>query len=332
MLATTAFAFSTPEMAPQFSGEISEFIAMDISSDTRMEGTKISVHVNDDGIVILTGRVSTLDQAERAAERAMAAIKVKAVVNQLEITSKESSDSATIKKAVLTALKKNEALDAERLKVTVEEGKVLLEGAVGTWDEQEIARETASGVPGVKSIENRTEVTFDSVRSDDQIAEQLRQLIANDPLCDGLSLSVSVKEGVVRLNGELGSKGEYDRLVRRSSVTGVFEVNADRLSINSDLKMEAVEDKHFSPEEMIAALDGAMKADDRITPGLINHQLSEGVITLSGEVPAEEMKVAAESTARGIPGVMAVNNQIRVDDVQRPLVSANAPIVTPGSR
>ncbi len=327
MISTTAFAYATPEMAPGTSGEISDYIRMEITSDTRMDGTKVSATMKD-GIAILTGRVATLDQAERAAERAMSVVKVRAVVNELQIGGGTIADES-VKSSIQAALDKNKALDATRITVEVKDGRAVLGGAVGTWDEQEIAREAVSRVPGVKVIENRTEVTFDGIRNDGQIAEQLRQLIANDPLCDGLSLSVSVKEGVVRLKGELGSKGEYDRLVRRSSVTGVFEVNADRLTINSDLKMEAVEDKDFTPEQMMAALDDAMKADRRIDAGLITSELSEGVVTLSGQVPEEEMKTAAESTARGVPGVMAVNNRIVVGETQRPLVSVNAPLVTP---
>jgi osmotically-inducible protein OsmY len=327
LISSTAFAYATPEMAPNAPGEISEYIQMEISSDTRMDGTEVSAELRD-GIALLSGKVETLDQAERAAERAMSVVKVRAVVNSIEIENDGVSD-ASLKSAVRTSLDKNKALDASRITVDVKNGKAVLGGAIGTWDEQEIARETVSKVPGVTVIENRTEVTFDGIRSDEQIAEQLVQLIANDPLCDGLAISVSVKEGVVKLKGELGSSGEYDRLVRRSSVTGVFEVNSDKLTINSDLKMEAVEDKNFTPEQMMVALNDAIKADRRIDPALISGQISEGVVTLSGQVPDEGMKNAAESTARGVPGVIAVNNQIGVGETQRPLVSANAPVVTP---
>lgn len=328
MITSTAFSFATPELAPGTAGEISEFIAMDISTDSHMQDAKVNVRIKD-GIAILTGRATTLDQAERAAERAMAAVKVRAVVNQIEVRPATAATS-TLLENVRKALDENPALDAKRITLHGSGGKLVLNGEVGTWDEQEIARETASRVPGVTAIENRTEVVFDSVRTDAQITEQLRQLIANDPLYDGLALSASVKEGIVRLKGELGSRGEYDRLVRRASVTGVFEVNADRLTINSDLKMEAVEDKHFPPEEMMAALRDAMKTDSRLAGAEISSQLAEGVVTLSGQVPEEGMRTAAESTARGVPGVLAVDNRIHVGEASpRPLVSASAPLVKP---
>lgn len=325
-LATSALAIATPELAPSGNQEISEFIAMDLASDSRMQGTDVSVKIKD-GIAFLSGSVKTLDQAERAAERAMAASGVRAVVNRITLAVSPVSDPQ-LHEAAMSALKQNGSLDAGRISVNAREGVVILSGEVGTWDEQEIAREVVSTVPGVIGIENKTEVIFSSPRSDEQIQKQLAGLISNDPLYDGLHLSVSVKEGVVRLKGEVGSKGEYNRLVRRSSVTGVFEVNADQLKVNGDLAMEAVEDKHFSPEQMNKALADAVNADGRIDPNAVSFRLAEGIVTIEGTVIRNEEKFAAESTARGVPGVMAVSNRLRVSEA-RPEVAANAPLVTP---
>jgi osmotically-inducible protein OsmY len=325
-LAGSVFAIATPEAISSEGKDIVALIEMEMASDTRMEGSNVSAKF-ENGIVILNGRVGSLDRAERAAERAMAVAGVRAVVNRIELSAAPRSDTQ-IKAAVAAALKKNGALDAKRISTDVKEGVVTLRGEVSTWDEQEIAREVASNVPGVIGIDNRTEVIFDSPRTDDQIRMQLAGLIENDPLYDGLHLSVSVKEGVVRLKGEVGTKSEYDRLVRRSSVTGVFEVNADLLKVNSDLAMEALEDKHFSPEQMNLALADAVKADDRIDSNAITFQLSEGIVTLEGMVKHPQEKFAAESTSRGVPGVIAVNNRLRVSE-GRPEVAANAPLMTP---
>lgn len=324
LIAGASFAFATPEMEPQNAEETADFIQMDVQSDARMDGTRVQVEVVD-GIAILTGHVATIDQAERAVERAKASVNVRAVISTLEIRVFQISDSL-VESEVLAALEKNEALDAGGVTVKVREGRVVLGGTVGTWDEQEIARETASRVKGVKSIENKTEITFEGIRSDGQIEVQLAQLISDDPLYEGLSLTASVKEGVVRLNGEVGSKGEYDRLVRRSSVTGIFEVNADRLSINSDLKMEAVGDKHFTPEQTLAALGDALRMDQRFDAEALSYRFEEGILTLDGEVEKPEQRLAAESTSRGVPGVMAVDNRIRVTGN---LILSSAPLVEP---
>jgi hyperosmotically inducible protein len=326
LVSTSTFALATPEMGPSGDAEISEYIAMDVASDAKLDGSQISVRI-DHGIAILTGTVLTIDQAERAGERALAAPATRAVVNQLRVKPAGTSDSS-ITSAVKSSLLKNRAIDAKRVTVKTAEGKVSLGGEVGTWDEQELAREIASTVPGVVMIDNRTEVVFDSVRTDAQIQDQLRQLIANDPLYENVSLSVSVKEGVVRLKGKVGSKEEYDRLVRRTSVTGVFEVNANNLNVDSDLKMEAMGDKNFSPEQMMAAMGDALKADSRVDASTITYGISEGVATLTGQVGSSEAKVAAESTARGVPGVLAVHNQLRVQE-NRPEMVANVPVKIP---
>jgi len=324
ILTASALAFGTPEIGPSGNEETAAFIKMDVESDSRMKDTHVSVKL-ENGIVRLTGEVATIDQAERAAERALATVNVRAVVNELRIAPSQVTDGK-ISEAVNVALRKNKAIDSARVKVAADAGRVTLSGEVGTWDEQEIAREIASTVPGVTAIDNKTEVVFDSVRTDEQIRAQLQQLIANDPLYDGLALSVSVKEGVVKLNGEVGSKSEYDRLVRRTSVTGVFEVNADSLNLNSDLQMEAMGDKHFSHEQMLAALGDALKMDTRLDVSAVQYEISEGVVSLTGSVGSILAKSAAESTARGVPGVIAVNNQLRVQEEPRALV--NVPVVT----
>lgn len=323
-LTTSAMAFGTPEIGPTGNDDTAAFIKMDVESDSRMNNTQVSVKL-ENGIIRLTGEVATIDQAERAAERALATVNVRAVVNELKITPAEVPDGK-VSEAVNAALRKNKAIDASRVKVAAATGRVTLSGEVGTWDEQEIAREIASTVPGVTAIDNKTEVVFDSVRTDDQIRAQLQQLIANDPLYDGLALSVSVKEGIVKLKGDVGSKSEYDRLVRRTSVTGVFEVNADGLNLNSDLQMEAMGDKHFSQEQMLAALGDALKVDSRLDAASVKYEIAEGVVTLNGQVGSPLAKSAAESTARGVPGVIAVNNQLRIHEEPRAL--ANMPVVT----
>lgn len=328
MLMSVPSLHATQETVSKSSEEICEFVASEILNDSRMTGAQVSLVIQN-GIAKLTGRVETLDQAERAADRVLATAQVRAVINEMLIDPKQAP-TGDLTSAVRAALDQNKALDAKRIKISSKGDKVTLTGEVGTWDEQELARESVTTILGVRKIENHTEVVFDSVRTDLQIGEQIRQTIANDPLYSGLALTASVKDGMVKLQGKIGSKGEYDRLVRCAFVTGVFEVNADHLTIDSDLKMEGVEDKHFTQDEMVSALDDAISQDVRIDQSLVHWKITEGVIVLSGKVPTEEMKAAVESTARGIPNVLAVRNEIRVDQrSSRALVSANAPLVSP---
>lgn len=309
ILGSQSVLLATPEMGPSGPGEIKEFILMEVNSDSHMTGAKINVTFRD-GIAILTGTSPTLNQSERAAARALATDGVRGVVNQIRVNPAASAEG--VREKALAALKAEPALDASRIDVAVADGSLELKGQVGTWDEQELARDVVSAVKGVSIIENRLEVTFDTVRTDAQIQAQIAHMIADDPLYEGLHLRATVKEGIVTLGGEVGNRGEYDRLVRRAYVTGVFAVKATKLTLNSDLAMEAMGDKDFTPAETLSTLKQALAADNRVEAKNIQLTFNEGVVVLDGVVKSGGERAAAESTSRGVPGVRTVSNQLRV--------------------
>jgi len=310
LAAALGTAHATPEFAPDGNSSIADFISMDVKADNRMIGSKVEIAV-DDGIATLSGTAISLEQAERAAARAKSTEGVRAVVNQLRIIDAVASD-AVLAERVQLRLKKHEALDASRVKVTVDKRKATLSGQVGTWDEQELAREIATEIPGLKEIENRLEVSFDTVRTDAALRAQIQYQVADDPLYTGVRVDVVVKDGVVSLGGEVGSMGEKDQLVHRAHVTGVTEVWADDIMVNSDLAMEGIQGKVVPPATNLKSLDAAFAADSRLGNSNIHATFAESVVTLTGTVSNPEAKAAAESTARGLPGVSIVANELRV--------------------
>jgi osmotically-inducible protein OsmY len=96
-----------------------------------LDARNIAVTVKD-GVVTLSGNVSSYYQkweAEKAAKRVAG---VKAVANDIEIRLPSSSErtDADIAHAAVTALSSNVLAPADRIKVTVENGWVTLEGQV----------------------------------------------------------------------------------------------------------------------------------------------------------------------------------------------------------
>lgn len=298
---------ATPEAVPSTPTEIEGAIKMDIEADQEMRGCEVTISMRN-GIAVLEGKVSTLNQSERALARALAMMNVRAVLNMIEITPSDSS----MKAGAENALKNQRLMDASQIKVSENQGRVLLTGTVGTWDEQELARELISRVPAVGGIDNQLQVSYEGIRTDEQILAQLQHMIADDPLYAGLHLGVRVSEGVVTLQGEVGSKAEMDRLIRRSYVTGVFEVKMEKLTINSDLAMEILTDKHYTPEQTLLTLLEVLAMDPRVESANIKPSLREGVLILAGTVRDLREKEAAEMDARGIPGVGAISNELVV--------------------
>lgn len=308
-LGSVSLLLATPQMDPEGVTEVSEFIQMEIHHDMMMAGSEVSVSI-DDGIATLSGSATSIAQAERAAAKAFTSPEILTVVNRIEIATRNESSLASGARNLLATQK---VIDASRIKLNAEGSHIVLNGEVGSLDEAELAREIVSETPGVTAVKNNLSVDFLSIRSDNQIAAQLEYSVNDDPLFTGLDITPKVNGGVVVWQGQVGSRGEFDRLIRRSYVTGVIEVDAKDVTVNGDLAMEAVEDKNYSPSQSMEALNAAISHDPALKNENISADMNQGRITLTGSVASIANSDTAELTARCIPGVLAVSNKLSVE-------------------
>lgn len=86
-----------------------------------------------------------------AAEKAVRKLTGVAGVNNL-IQIKAKGDAAEIKKRIEEAFRRNAALDAKAIRVTVDNDKVTLEGSVREWHERIVAESAAWSAPGVNAV------------------------------------------------------------------------------------------------------------------------------------------------------------------------------------
>jgi osmotically-inducible protein OsmY len=319
LLAISAFAlataWATPEFVPADDDGLADFISMTFSADERLADDGIRVSVNQ-GIATLTGRVATLDQAERAVERTKSVEAVRAVISEIKIAPAKTSD---VQRAAEIArrLAASPGLSATAVTVAVHDQLAILDGQVGCWDEQEIAREIASEVPGIAVIDNRINATGKASRSDRAIRWQIERDIAHDPLHDGLKIAVSVAGGQVKLSGKVGTAGEKAQLIHRARVSGVSDVNGDGLEITRSLSMEGMTGKTPTTNATREALNAVFTHDKRLKGTNLTLDLDGRTLTLGGTTTSAEVKAVAESDARGVPGVEIVINRIVVSDDRR---------------
>ncbi len=325
-LGSTAFAYATPQMDPESPADVAEFIQMELYHDQEMKGAEVGLTI-ENGIATLTGTASSLSQLERASTKVFANPEVLTVVNRIEIN---PAEEAAVLFGAKEMLQNQKLIDASGLKITASGTRIILDGEVGSTDEGELAREIVSETPGITAVENRLSVNFQSIRTDEQIASQLEYGVNDDPVYAGLDLKPQVKDGVVAWSGEVGTRQEYDRLVRNSYVTGVIEVEMSGLTINGDLAMEAVEDKNYSSSQSLEALTAAYKNDPRIKDGVLSAKITDGIVSLKGSVSSIEARDAAELTARSIPGVLEVSNKLTVEETSIPTVASPPLIMKPG--
>ena len=126
-----------------------------IAWDSTIPKDKIQIKVQN-GFVTLTGEVDWFYQRDDAEAAVRKLTGVKGLSNEIKV--KPQVRGTDIKQRIETALRRNAEVEADAIKVTVQEGRVILDGKVKAWYERELAERTAWSAPGVISVEDRISI------------------------------------------------------------------------------------------------------------------------------------------------------------------------------
>jgi osmotically-inducible protein OsmY len=158
--------------------EIQQAVLRELDWEPQVTSTDIGVAVHE-GVVALSGFVDNYTvkyHAERAAQRVKG---VKAVANDLEVKPLASLDRSDpdLARVVVKALELRTIVPRDRIKVTVREGRVILEGEVPWKYQSDAAEAVIRDIYGVRGVTNlitvKPSVSVAAVKS--QIEEALRR-------------------------------------------------------------------------------------------------------------------------------------------------------------
>jgi osmotically-inducible protein OsmY len=207
-----------------------EQVQRDVMDELRLEPTvdasQIGVAARD-GVVTITGTVSSLAQKYNAEQVVKRVYGVRAVANDVEVEPGRQGrrNDADVARAVLDTLLWDSMVPDDRIKVTVEQGWVTLEGEVDWQFQRDAAGRVVRYLNGVRGLSNLVRVKPRAKIHTGEVKHQISEAFRRNADLEARRIGVDAKGGKVVLHGNVHNWAEVDEAQRAAwSVPGVAEV------------------------------------------------------------------------------------------------------------
>ena len=198
-------------------------------------------------------------------------------------------------------LMQDDAVDAHMIDVTTVDGIVTLSGSVDNLLAKDQAVRIAESIKGVRAVVNKISVC-PLVRSDKEIAKDVKNLLASDPATSAYKIDVKVENGIVTLSGKV--KFWNGKQLIAQVAKGIKGVKEIKNKIGFDY-----EEDDRSDEEIKAAVERRLTLDPYVYDGLIDVNVEDGKVILTGAVGCVAEKTRAYNDA-WVAGVASVNTKL----------------------
>jgi osmotically-inducible protein OsmY len=194
--------------------QIQQDVIRELKWDTRVEETDVGVEV-DNGIVTLTGTVSSYAKRIAAEEAAHRVHGVLDVANDIEIRVLGSAgrSDTDLARTVRQVLEWHAHIPHEHIETTVSNGWVTLDGFVDYWSQCAAAERAVLRIAGVHGVVNRIAVKTRRLDPED-VRQTIEDALERRAEREARDLHVEVDdEGVVALSGFVRSWREKRAVV-----------------------------------------------------------------------------------------------------------------------
>lgn len=188
---------------------IQQEVLLELRWDSRLQPNEIGVAVKD-GVVTLTGYVDSYLKKLAAKEAALRVQGVKAVANDIQVRLPGMSErtDTDLARAAREALLWDIEVPSDRVKITVSNGWVTLEGEVDYGFQRMAAERAISRLAGVKGVSNL--IVVKPRVMPERLKEDIEQALVRNARNDAQHIQVNVEGRKVILRGTVSSYAEKE--------------------------------------------------------------------------------------------------------------------------
>jgi hyperosmotically inducible protein len=171
-----------------------------------------------------------------------------------------------------------------------------------------VAQGTASGpvASAERTVKNAGETTTREV-TDSWLTLQTKLALLGDERVRSVDVHVTTQRGVITLRGKVDNAAEQQAAGEIArTIEGARDVS-NQLTVVPQPQRKAVDRQDH---QIVTDVKQAIKHDARLQHARIHVRSDEGIVTLTGKAPSLETSVHASETARRVPGVRAVRNEL----------------------
>jgi osmotically-inducible protein OsmY len=199
--------------------------------DSRVDETEVGIEV-DNGVVTLTGTVSSWAKRLAAQEAARRVIGVLDVANDIKIKVPGGSvrTDTEIAQAVRRALEWDVFVPDEKISSTVSDGWVTLEGALDRWSQRDDAERAVRNLTGVRGVINK--ITLNVTKPvTENVRKAIEQALERRAEREARKIRVEVQNDAVTLTGTVHSWAERKSVLAAARFTPGVRSIEDRLRV-----------------------------------------------------------------------------------------------------
>lgn len=207
-------------------------------------------------------------------------------------------------------------LTGDSIETESKNGVVTLTGTVSEDSHIGLARDTVSGLPGVKSVDNRLTVKGErpAEHSDTWVGLKVKSALLFHRNVRATKTDVNVTDGIVSLSGEASSMAQKELTTEYAKdVEGVKEVKNNMTIAKTPATPDETVGEKIDDASITAQVRAALLSHHSTSALKTKVETTEGVVTLSGIAKNAAEKSLVTKLVTDINGVTSVVNNMTIE-------------------